>query len=143
MQGERQRVVDAARTWLDTPYHHHARLKGVGVDCAQILIAVFAEAGLVEPFETGYYPPDWMMHREAERYLGFVTQYCPHVVIGTPQPGDIAVWRIGRCFAHGGIITEWPHFIHAYLPARKVCYGSADDGDLANRARLIYSFWES
>lgn len=140
---ERHRVVDAARTWLGTPYVHMGRVKGAGTDCAQILIAAFAEAELIEPFETGHYPADWMMHRDEERYLAFVTQYCPHPVQGEPQPGDIVLWKIGRCFSHGAIITDWPEFIHAYLPARKVCYGRADEGDLAKRDRLVYSFWES
>ncbi len=33
-------VVRTARTWLGTPYHHQGRLKGVGVDCAGLLIGV-------------------------------------------------------------------------------------------------------
>ncbi|HYL49488.1 MAG TPA: hypothetical protein VET84_09005 [Stellaceae bacterium] len=30
-------------------------------------------------------------------------------------PGDIALWRFGRCFSHGAIVIEWPVVIHAYL----------------------------
>lgn len=33
---QRAAVAQEALAWLGTPYHHHARIKGVGVDCAQI-----------------------------------------------------------------------------------------------------------
>lgn len=31
------------------------------------------------------------------------------------RPGDIAVWRFGRAFSHGAIVTEWPWIVHACL----------------------------
>ena len=40
-------VVAAARAWLGTPYHHAADIRGVGVDCAMILVRVFCDLGLV------------------------------------------------------------------------------------------------
>lgn len=139
---QRARVVECAHGWIDTPYHHMARKKAAGVDCAQILIAVFAEAGLLEPFNPGHYPRDWMLHRDGERYLEIVTRYCPHEVTGNPQPGDIAVWKIGRCFSHGGIVTAWPSFIHAYLPAGRVLHGRADElPELPRRECRVFSFW--
>jgi NlpC/P60 family putative phage cell wall peptidase len=139
---QRARVVEIARSWLGTPYHHQARVKGAGVDCAQILIAVFAEAGLVEPFDVGHYPHDWMLHRDEERYLDWVMRYCPHEVAGEPRPGDIAVWRWGRCFSHGGIVTAWPELVHAYLPLGCVALGDALEGELGRRERRVFSFWE-
>ena len=76
---QRTAVLDEARSWLGTPYHHRACVKGAGVDCAQILIAVYANAGLIQAFDTGDYPPDWMLHREEERYLGFVLDHAHEV----------------------------------------------------------------
>ena len=35
-------------------------------------------------------------------------------------PGDIVVWRYGRTFAHGGIVTGWPMVVHAFAPYRFV-----------------------
>ncbi len=43
MNAIRQQIIYVAMAWLLTPYHHHARIKGVGVDCVQFLIAVFEE----------------------------------------------------------------------------------------------------
>jgi NlpC/P60 family putative phage cell wall peptidase len=136
----RAAVVAEAESWLLTPYHHRARLKGVGVDCAQILIGVYAAVGLVEPFDAGDYPMDWMLHRDEERYLAWVEQYAHEVA--APQPGDIAVWRFGRTFSHGAIVIGWPNIIHAYRPDRMVARGDASQVALAGREVKFYSLFE-
>ena len=59
---QREALVAASRRWLRTPYHHRARILGVGVDCAQILIASHVDAGLIEDFDVGKYTPDWHLH---------------------------------------------------------------------------------
>ena len=58
----RQEIIDEAATWLRTPYHHAAAIKGAGVDCAQILIEVYAAVGLADKPDVGNYAPDWMLH---------------------------------------------------------------------------------
>ncbi len=117
---QRARVVEAARDWLGTPYHHAADLRGVGVDCAMILVRVFCDLGLVEPFDPRPYTKDWMLHRDDERYLGFLLARAREVA--PPQPGDVILFRVGRCYAHGGIVTRADPLtiVHAFLPARCV-----------------------
>jgi NlpC/P60 family putative phage cell wall peptidase len=114
---ERQRaaVVAEAREWLGTPYHHEARLKGIGVDCAQLLMGVFSAStvGLIAPLRIPHYPRDWHLHRDAERYLEGLLHYA-RAVEEPPLPGDVALFRFGRTFSHGAIVTEWPRLIHAY-----------------------------
>jgi cell wall-associated NlpC family hydrolase len=132
----RQAVVDAAMGWLKTPWHHHARVKGAGVDCAQYPIAVYAEAGHIEEFDTGDYPPDWMLHRSEERFLEFVQRYAEQV--DAPLPGDLVVYLVGRCFSHGAIVLDWPHIIHASNRDRMVCLADGTQGWLAGRA---VQFW--
>jgi hypothetical protein len=36
---------------------------------------------------------------------------------GPPQRGDVAVFKFGRCFAHGAIVVAWPRLIHAWCNA--------------------------
>jgi NlpC/P60 family putative phage cell wall peptidase len=110
-------VLAEARTWLGTPYHHMGRVKGVGCDCLTLLAEVYASAGIIAPVaEIPFYPPDWHLHRSAELYLAGVVERA-HEINGPPQPGDIALFRFGRCFAHGVIVTNWPMLIHAWHSA--------------------------
>lgn len=118
-------------SWLKTPWHHHARVRGAGVDCAQLLIAVYSDAGLIPDFDPGDYPPDWMQHRSEERFLSFVLARADQVVI--PEPGDVAIYTVGRCFSHGAIVIAWPQIIHASNRDRMVCLADGTQGWLAGR----------
>ena len=115
---DRARVVAAARAWIGTPYHHTADVKGAGVDCAMLLVRVYCDLGLVEPFDPRPYTRDWMLHRDEERYLGFLLARA--TLVEQAGAGDVDPVPIGRCFAHGGIVTkaEPLTIIHAFTPAR-------------------------
>lgn len=115
---QRAAVVLEARSWLGTPYVHTGRIKGVGVDCAQLLIAVFAAAGVIEEFDPGHYTHDWYMNQSEELYLGHLMRYA--VRTEDPQPGDIAVYAFGKCVSHGGIIVEPGYMVHAFRPHGRV-----------------------
>ena len=117
---QRALVVAEARSWLGTPYHHAADVKGAGVDCAMLLVRVFCDLGLVPPFDPRPYTRDWFLHRSEERYLGFLLARSHEVLV--PRDGDIVLFRIGRCYGHGGIVTRAEPFtiIHAFAGARCV-----------------------
>lgn len=138
-QEQRAAVVVEACTWLGTPYVHQAKVKGAGVDCGQLLVAVYSAAGVVEPFETGYYPADWMLHRDEEKYLGWVRKFAKET--NDPQPGDIAVWRFGRCISHGAIVLDWPIVIHAYKLERMCVIGDASKGEFEKRTPMFFTVW--
>lgn len=109
---ERQKVVKVARSWERTPYRHMGRVKGAGADCLTLLAETFEEAGLVPKIEIPFYPQDWMHHRDAERYLEGLLEHAKEIK-GPPKPGDIVLWKFGRCYSHGAIVIEWPLIIHA------------------------------
>lgn len=132
----RQEVVAEARSWLRTPYHHHARVKGVGVDCAMFLAEVYERTGLVEHVETGHYPHDWHDHRDEEMFIAWV-QRVGCVPIEKPQSGDIALFRFGRTFSHGGVMADTATVIHSYL-GMGVCTHRLDEAPLARR---VVQFW--
>jgi NlpC/P60 family putative phage cell wall peptidase len=139
--GSREQVVAAARTWLGTPWVHNARVKGHGVDCGQLLAAVFQEAGVVGPVDPGEYPQDWALHRSEERFMSIVERYAVKVY-RAPLPGDVALFKFGRCVSHGGIVLEWPLMIHAYLNARDVVIDDVlANSDLARRFVGCWSAW--
>ena len=110
---ERQKIVDVARTWLDTPYHTGARVKGQGADCITFIAGVFEEAGLVKNIPIPSYSAQWHLHRDTEKYLQGLLKYTREIQ-SPPKPGDIALWKFGRCYSHGAIVIGWPKIIHAY-----------------------------
>jgi NlpC/P60 family putative phage cell wall peptidase len=109
----RERVMAEARRWIGTPYHHQGRVLGVGVDCATLLCEVYEAAGVIPHVDPTPYPADWHLHRTSERYLGWLEQYGREVE--TPRPGDVIIWRFGRCFSHGAILCDNEQIIHSYL----------------------------
>lgn len=110
----RARVIAEAERWLGTPYHSGARVCGAGVDCAQLLIAVFHAAGVVPDLRPASYPPDWYLHRDVERLL---VQLAPYATLTRdPQPGDIVTYRFARAVAHAGILVAPGAIIHARQP---------------------------
>ena len=137
----RDDVVQEAKTWLGTPYHHHAHIKGAGVDCAQILLEVYSAIGLAERPDVGHYAPDWMLHRSEEVYLSWLDKYCKQITQQEAQAGDIVMFKFGRCFSHSGIILQYPLIIHAHI-TDNCCYADATQGDLAGRARLFYTLFK-
>ena len=129
----RSAVVAEAFSWLRTPYNHRGRLKGIGVDCAQFPLLVYSACGVIEPFDTGDYPPDWHLHRSEERYLGPVRRLAREIDPADLQAGDFVVYRVGRCFAHGAIVIGWPRIVHAVV-GQCVMLDEATSGRLATSA---------
>jgi cell wall-associated NlpC family hydrolase len=149
---ERARVVRIAHGYMGTPYHPHGRKKGVGVDCLTLLAEVYTEAGLIERPKIPHYSPDFFKHKGAELYLEGVLKYTHEVSVA--KPGDIALWKYGRCFSHGAIVVRWPHIIHAHVgrtcmlesvdAAHWLKYiGENTEGQGSLRAMKLFSFWES
>lgn len=127
-------IVEEARRWLGTPYHHMSDKIGVGVDCAMLPVRVFCDLGLVPPFDPRPYPHDWMLHRSEERYLGWVERFADKV--DSPEPGDLALFRWGRCLAHGGIVETPEIMIHADLRA-----GCVERCEIAAFGDRLAGFW--
>ncbi len=111
-RAEREKVVAEARRWLRTPYRDCQRVRGAGVDCAQLPAAVYYVVGKILEVPHDHYSPQWHLHHDEERYLAAVRERAREIP-GPPQPGDFALFKVGRCHAHGGIVTRWPFIIHA------------------------------
>lgn len=148
---QREKVLAVAASWVGTPYHHAARIKKAGADCLTFIAGVYEEAGLIPHEPIPHYPPDWHLHRDAERYMEGLLQYSKEIA-GPPLPGDIVVFKFGRCFSHGAIVTSWPQIVHSYLNVgcvyenvfeaewlSKVGENTADKGK--PRERRFFSYW--
>lgn len=146
MMDKRQEVIKIAHTWLGTPYHHRAKVKGAGVDCLTLLVAVYEEAGLIDPVNIPYYPLDWNLHQAKETYLDGLLKYSHEVK--DPLPGDVIIWKFGKCFAHAAIVIEWPKVIHAYTGRNCVTEDAEGAAFLrldknGRREHKFLSFWDN
>ncbi|WP_428421976.1 hypothetical protein [Methylibium sp.] len=141
-QAQRAAVATEVLSWLGTPYHHHARIKGVGSDCAQILCAVFEAVGRVGHIDLGNYPRDWHLHRSEELYEQLLEQHgarrLPEGV--APQVGDIATFKFGRTYSHGGIFVDGETLVHAYVNA-SVTLTRLSEAPLAGRPAHFWTLW--
>lgn len=108
-------VVAAARTWLGTPFHHQARLQGVGVDCVGLVICVARTLGLIAPdFDVAAYP----RQPDGTSLMHLVNLHMRALPIDEEmQPGDVVVVRFDRDPQHLGILGDYRHgglsIIHA------------------------------
>ena len=139
-QAQRLAVVQEALTWLGTPYHTMARVKGAGVDCGMILAEVFHQAGVVPQVDVEAYPADWHLHRGEERYLGVVEQFAGKVD-REPLPGDLVLYKFGRCISHGAVVVAWPLIVHAYVRRGVVLDDAERNLDLEGRLAGTWSVW--
>ena len=121
----RQRIVDEAKSWIGTPYRLGSCLKGVGVDCAQFVAAVYKAAGIMPAEDkVEIFTHDWFLHTVEERYLLRVVKYARKMmetqVYQTTQasPGNLVLTKAAasRVYNHAGIVVAWPKIIHAVDP---------------------------
>lgn len=138
---KRAEVALEACGWLGTPYHHHGRVKGVGVDCAMFLAEVFERCEMVPHVDAGFYPREWHLHRGEELFLGWLA-WAGAAEVDKPQTGDVAVYRFGRCFSHGGIfLNDHGLVAHSYI-GRGVIKTTPDEEPLAGRVRRCFSLFK-
>ena len=142
---ERDLVVAEAEKWIGTPYHTNGDILGAGVDCGMLLVRAFVDAGIVKPFDPRPYPPQWAFHQSAERYLEIVLGLAHEFVDRNPLPGDLCLFRFGKCWAHGGIIQKWPFMIHANPTTNPFALCRVEDcstsSDLFWRKKRFFSPW--
>jgi len=136
MSASREDIVAEAKTWLGTPFHHCADVKGAGVDCAMLLVRVYCDLGIAPMFDPRPYKPQWHMHSSEARYLGWLQKYAREISADQVQPGDVALFNFGKHAAHGAIIIDEHSMLHAYLPAGAVIMTSRDE-----IAGHLHSYW--
>lgn len=131
----RLQVIEEARTYLETPFHHQGRVKGLGIDCAGLVIGVGKHLGL-SMFDTKNYArtPNG---NEMKQLLD------KHAEQGHGIPGDILLMTFLLEPQHLAIMTTLPDgepgIIHAYASARK-CVEHRLDSQWEKRVVAVYSY---
>lgn len=107
-------AVQAARAWLGTPYHHQARLRGVGVDCVGLVLGVARELGAVNP---DWDVPGYSRVPDGLALMHHLRQHLQELPRSALQPGDVVCVAFDRHPQHVGVVGDYLHgglsFIHA------------------------------
>jgi len=109
-------VIVAARSWLGTPYHDQASLRGVGCDCLGLARGVWREVVGPEPFLVPAYSRDWGESGPREVLAEGARAVMIELPAADAPPGALLLFRMmPRAIAkHVGILTAPDSFIHAY-----------------------------
>lgn len=124
---DREQFVAEAKSWVGTPYHLGAMLKGVGCDCGTFLLGVLQSCGMAKDVTVQRYSHDWFCHAGEERYLRDMLKNATKIVEAISyatlhaEPGDLVLTRSANShlFNHGGIVVKWPKILHSVTP--RVC----------------------
>lgn len=134
MTTEREVVLVEARTWLGTPFHDRADVRGHGVDCLHLIVRVYQAVGLLGAIDIPVYSAQWFEHRGKSLFLEGVGEYCHEVTAALP--GDIVMYTFGRFPSHGGIVETERALIHAWKPG-----GFVMRDELASYEHRRHSYW--
>jgi len=109
-------VVATARSWLGTPYHDQASLRGVGCDCLGLARGVWREVVGDEPFPIPPYSRDWGETGLHEVLANGAASMLIPIAMSDVGPGALVLFRMApRAIAkHVGILTAPDSFIHSY-----------------------------
>jgi hypothetical protein len=166
---QRAAVVSAALGWLKTPFHHSAAVKGGGCDCSHLGMSYNEALGVSIVWPKSYVTnPQWFMHADPktgefkEIYLkglienGFIElsdkqrDFKPFRsdawIDAAKEPGDVAITKLGRLFAHGAIIENWPHVIQAepHINGRgMVCRATAEANFFLQQREMRFFSWKA
>ncbi len=126
-------IVVQARTWLRTPFHHQARLKGKGCDCLGLIVGVVDELGLKD--STGmklaaYDEVTYSKEPDGAYLIQKLTGILTEVPIADARAGDLALFKVRENPQHLAILTDYEGTlgrIHCYAQARRVVEHRLDD----------------
>jgi len=109
-------VIAAARSWLGTPYHDQASLRGVGCDCLGLARGVWRELVGDEPFPIPPYSRDWGETGPHEVLADGAASMLIPIATADIGPGSLILFRMTpRAIAkHVGIVAAPDRFIHSY-----------------------------
>ena len=110
----RQKIVETARGYIDTPFAHMQRKPGLGIDCAGVLVCVARALQLVpQDFDV----PDYTPVPDGRSMLEWCNKYMRAVSRMDMQAGDAIVVITDKHPQHLAILGDYRHggfsIIHA------------------------------
>jgi len=115
MSISRLKIVSVARSWLGTPYHHQASVKGIGTDCLGLVRGVYRELYGEEAETPPAYSPDWAEASGMETMLKAARRHLEKQSLESLSPGDVIIFRLRPSMVakHAAIVSNPQKMIHA------------------------------
>lgn len=112
----RAQVVEEARAWLETPYHHQQSVQGVGCDCLGLVRGIFRAVIGPEPAVAPNYSRDWAEASGRETLREACELYMTPIDRDAAAAGDVLLFRMTpRAVAkHLGVLVAPGRMIHAF-----------------------------
>ena len=109
-------IVAAARSWLGTPYHDQASVKGAGVDCLGLARGIWREVVGPEPLSVPPYSRDWGEVMPTEVLAEGAASWLQPIPLAEAGSGSVVLFRMmpQAIAKHVGILTGPSAFIHAF-----------------------------
>lgn len=109
-------IVASARSWVGTPYHDQASVKGAGVDCLGLARGVWREVVGPEPLVVPPYSRDWGEIQASEVLAMGAASWLIPIPVKEAGAGSVVLFRMvrGAIAKHVGILTGEGTFIHAF-----------------------------
>lgn len=126
-------IVAAARRYVGTPFHHQARVPGIGLDCMGVPSCALQEAGDPRRRRVNYpRSPNGTLLRELDAQFGRIDP-------AQAEDGDLVIFVL-QCAPrhpwHGGLL-DGDKVIHACAAARQVVRETLTD---ELRSRIVAAY---
>ncbi len=122
------KVVELARGWIGTPYHHQGSLKGAGTDCLGLMRGLWRELYGAEPELPPPYTQTWGDYDKQETMLDAAERNLKKMVLAENgrfiprprelhwEPGALLFFRrlAGTASKHCAVLSTSDRIIHAY-----------------------------
>ncbi|MEM7319186.1 MAG: NlpC/P60 family protein [Pseudomonadota bacterium] len=115
----RKDIVQAARSWIGTPYRHQGSVCGAGTDCLGLVRGVWRQLFGAEPERVPAYSMDWSEPQGEERMWQAAKRHLRQKPLADLAEGDVILFRMldNAVAKHIGILTrtgDLDSFVHAY-----------------------------
>ena len=116
---QRAAIVQEAKSWIGTPYRGWSCLKGMGVDCGQLVYGVYRNCGLLPMVDI---PKDYCLLPGVHSSRSILEDlFLPHfreITEAEVRPGDPVLYKTALRvatntpgFAHAVIVIRWPDYV--------------------------------
>ncbi len=108
-------IIEEARSWIGTPYHHQASRKTVGCDCLGLVRGVWRAVIGDEPEQIAAYSSQWAEMSADEQLAKAGFRHFDSIEIDAFVPGDLILfrWRSHLPAKHIAIVSDAQKMIHA------------------------------